>query len=152
MKLDRLFRPRSIAVYGGRWSDYVVEQCRKLGYEGEIWRVHPGREDCYHDTADLPGAPDSAFLGINRELSVEVMADLRDKGAGGAVVFAAGFAETDDGKVLARELDKAADGLPFTGPNCYGFANFFDRLALWPDQVVGHTPEQGVVHVIRSGE
>ena len=32
---------------------------------------------------------------------------------------------------------RSAGELPFFGPNCYGFINFFDGVALWPDQVVG---------------
>ena len=151
MNLERLFRPRSIAVYGGVWSDYVVEQCLKLGFDGEIWRVHPKREGCYRTTADLPNAPDSAFLGISRSLVIKEVQELNNRGAGGAVVFAAGFGEVADGKELANKLSKAAGDMPFTGPNCYGFANFFDRLSLWPDQAVGHTTERGVAILGQSG-
>ena len=143
MNLERLFRPRSIDVYGGVWSDYVVEQCLKLGFDGNVWRVHPKREGCYRSTADLPHAPDSAFLGISRTLVINEIQALNSRGAGGAVVFAAGFGEVADGKELATKLSDAAGDMPFTGPNCYGFANFFDRLSLWPDQAVGHTTERG---------
>src|SRR5439155_872531 len=34
---------------------------------------------------------------------------------------------------------------------CYGFINFFDRVALWPDQVVGHCVERGVAIICQSG-
>ena len=54
MNLERLFRPKSIAVYGGKWSDYVVQQCRKLGFSGEIWHVNPTRENCIKSTDNLP--------------------------------------------------------------------------------------------------
>ena len=151
MNLDRLFRPETVAVYGGKWSDYVVEQCAKLGFPGELWRVHPMREGCYRSAAELPGAPDSAFLGINRELTVQEFAALRERGLGGAVVFAAGFSEEADGAEWARKLDAAAGDLPFIGPNCYGFANFFDRVALWPDQVTAPSVERGIAFIGQSG-
>lgn len=151
MNPERLFRPRTIAVYGGKWSDYVVEQCRKLGFEGEIWRVHPERDGCFRSTGELPAAPDSAFLGINRELSIVEAAALSERGAGGAVVFARGFAEVEDGQRATRRLNEAAGDMPFIGPNCYGFANFFDGAALWPDQVVGRRVARGVAILGQSG-
>ena len=35
MNLDRLFRPTTVAVYGGKWSDYVFEQCKKTAAKGQ---------------------------------------------------------------------------------------------------------------------
>ena len=151
MNLERLFRPKTVAVYGGKWSDYVVEQCVKLGFSGKIWRVHPSRKDCFHSSEDLPEAPDAVFFGINRELTVQEFSTLRQRGAGGAVVFASGFAEEKDGAEYARKLETASGDLPFIGPNCYGFANFFDRVALWPDQVTGTPVERGVAFIAQSG-
>ena len=151
MKLERLFRPQSVAVYGGKWSDYVVQQCRKLGFPGEIWHVHPTRKDCINSSDNLPGVPDSVFLGINRDLTVKEFHALRKIGIGGAVIFASGFNEEKDGAALALKLDHAAGDIPYIGPNCYGFANFFDRVALWPDQVTGESLERGVAFISQSG-
>ena len=151
MNLDRLFRPTTVAVYGGKWSDYVFEQCKKLGFPGELWRVHPNRPDCFSSTEELPNAPDVVFLGINRELTVLELSKLRQRGLGGAVVFASGFSEEKDGEKYARKLDNAAGDIPFIGPNCYGFANFFDRVSLWPDQVTGMKVDRGVAFIAQSG-
>lgn len=151
MNLDRLLRPRRIAVYGGKWSDYVVEQCMKLGFDGEIWRVHPHREGCFRATSDLPDAPDSAFLGISNTLTVTEIGHLAARGAGGAVVFASGFGERPGGIDLAARLDAAAGAMPYLGPNCYGFVNFFDRVALLPDQVTGGGVERAVAIITQSG-
>lgn len=151
MNLDRLLRPRSVAVYGGQWSDFVVEQCKRLGFDGALWRVHPVRDGCYRGADDLPGAPDSVFLGVNRDITIDEMAHLKRIGAGGAVVFASGFGELDDGAGHARRLAEAAGEVPYIGPNCYGFANFFDRVALWPDQAVGDPLERGIAFIGQSG-
>jgi acetyl-CoA synthetase len=69
------------------------------------------------------------------------------------VCFAAGFSETgtSEGRRLTSELLSGAGDLPFFGPNCYGFINFFDQVALWPDQVVGHRVERGVAIICQSG-
>ena len=151
MNLDRLFRPKTVAVYGGKWSDYVFEQCKKLGFPGALWRVHPTRQDCFNSSDELPDAPDASFFGINRKLTVQEFSKLRRLGTGGAVVFASGFSEEKDGAEYARKLETAAGDLPFIGPNCYGFANFFDRVALWPDQVTGKQVDRGVAFIAQSG-
>src|SRR4029077_507647 len=36
-------------------------------------------------------------------------------------------------------------------PNCYGFVNFLDGAALWPDQLVGRRRERGVALICQSG-
>ena len=144
-------RDSSIAVYGGKWSDYVVQQCRNLGFLGEIWHVNPTRENCINGTDNLPGVPDSVFLGINRDLTIKEFHLLKKKGIGGAVIFASGFNEEKDGEAFTLELDRAAGDIPFIGPNCYGFANFFDRVAMWPDRVTGKFLERGVAFISQSG-
>ena len=36
--LDRLFRPKSVAVIGGGyWARSIIEQCRKIGFQGAIY-------------------------------------------------------------------------------------------------------------------
>ena len=67
--------------------------------------------------------------------------------------FAAGFSETAtaEGARLTQELIHGAGELPFLGPNCYGFINFFDGAALWPDQLVGRRRERGVALICQSG-
>jgi len=151
MNLKRLFQPKNVAVYGGIWSDYVVEQCEKLGFPGKIWRIHPNRKGCFRSAKELPDIPDSVFLGINRNLTIEIFSELKELGIGGAVVFASGFGEENDGVDFARKLEKSAGDVPFIGPNCYGFANFFDRVALWPDQVTGEFLDRGVAFIAQSG-
>jgi acetate---CoA ligase (ADP-forming) len=69
------------------------------------------------------------------------------------VCFAAGFSETGtaEGRRLTTALAAAAADLPYFGPNCYGFINFFDGAAIWPDQVVGERIERGVALICQSG-
>ena len=125
------------------------------GFEGPIWPVHPKRADlagvpCLPSLDDLPGVPDAVFLGVNRLATVEAMGVLSRIGAGGAVCYGSGFAETGDDD-LQDELLAAADDLPFFGPNCYGFVNTFDRVALWPDEHGCARHERGVAIVSQSG-
>lgn len=158
--LSRLFRPSSIAVVGGgAWCASVIEQCRKMGFDGPVWPVHPKRSDVgglpsFARLEDLPGVPDATFIGVNRHVTVETVALLSAMGAGGAVCFASGFqeaqAETGDGADLQNALLDAAGDMPIVGPNCYGFINYLDGALLWPDQHGGQRCNRGVAILTQS--
>ena len=66
-------------------------------------------------------------------------------GCGGAVVFAAGFAEARAGELQAR-LVRAAGDMPVCGPNGNGIVSLPDRVALWGDPIGAVEP--GPVAVI----
>lgn len=157
--IKRLIAPRSIALIGaGAWTDAVAAGGTAIGYPGTVWRVHPTRRSTpqttyYRSVAELPEAPDAAFLAVPNHEAPAVAAELARRGAGGFVGFCAGFSETgtEEGLRLTRELCASAGDLPFFGPNCYGFVNFFDRVAMLPDQVVGAPVTRGVAVICQSG-
>jgi len=156
--LQRLLAPRSVALIGGAWADAVHAASRLIGYRGEIWRVHPARPSTdsqryFRSVEELPASPDAAFIAAPNHDVPGIASALARRGAGGFVCFAAGFSETatEEGARLTQELVHGAGELPFLGPNCYGFINFFDGAALWPDQLVGRRRERGVVLICQSG-
>jgi len=157
--IRRLIAPRSIALIGASaWTDAVAAGNAAIGYRGSVWRVHPHRASTaattfYRSVAELPGAPDAAFIAVPNHEAPAVAAELAARGAGGFVCFTAGFSElgTESGNLLTQALLEHAGALPFFGPNCYGFVNFFDRAALLPDQVVGAPIERGVAVICQSG-
>ena len=138
--LSRLLRPSSVAIIGGgAWCKSVLDQLTKATFDGEIWLVHPkgGQIDgraVFPNLAALPSAPDAAFIGINRDATIQIVADLSTMNAGGAVCFASGFAEVSDGGDRNAVLLTAAGNMPILGPNCYGMINNLDGALLWPDQ------------------
>lgn len=156
-RLARLLEPKSVAVIGGRPAELAIEQCRRLEFEGELWAVHPTRSElagvvCVPTVNDLPGAPDAAFVAVNRHATVEVVGLLAAKGAGAAVCHASGFSEAGpDGVELQRSLELAAKGMPVVGPNCYGTVSATTGAALWPDQQGLRRVERGVALVTQSG-
>jgi len=157
--IRRLIAPRSIALIGASaWTDAVAAGNAAIGYQGTIWRVHPTRASTpattfYRSVAELPGSPDAAFIAVPNHDAPGVARELAARDAGGFVCFTAGFSElgTETGHALTRALLSDAGDLPFFGPNCYGFVNFFDRAALLPDQVVGSPIERGVAVICQSG-
>ena len=151
--LTRLLNPRSIALLGGSWSENVIIQLQKSGYSGEIWPVHPIRDEicglaCFQSLSELPSPPDACFIGINRELTIGAVEELAKMGAGGATCFASGFLESEaegsGGGDLQDRLIKAAGDMPIIGPNCYGLINYLDNVTLWPDQHGGRPCDRGV--------
>ncbi len=159
MDIHRLIAPRSIVLVGaGAWTDAVAAGNLAIGYSGVVWRVHPTRATTaettyYRSIAELPGIPDAAFVAVPNNEAPAVAAALAAHGAGGFVCFTAGFSETgtESGHALTRELLGNASELPFFGPNCYGFVNFFDKVAMMPDQIVGTPVQRGVALICQSG-
>ncbi|MBW7922854.1 MAG: acetate--CoA ligase family protein [Rubellimicrobium sp.] len=153
-RLDRLLRPRHIAVLGAGWAVNVVEQSRRMGFAGDIWPVHPTRDQiggvrAYRSLADLPQPPDATFIGVNRHATIDVVRELAGMGAGGAVCFAAGWSEAGDAGLQDR-LVAAAGAMPILGPNCYGVINYLDGALLWPDQHGGVRVDRGVALISQS--
>ena len=154
--LSRLLRPKSVAVIGGgAWCHSVIEQLQKFKFNGNIWPVHRSSSTicgthAYASIQDLPSVPDAAFIGINRDATIDAVAQLSSLGVGGAVCFASGFGETDDGEDANKRLLKAAAHMPILGPNCYGMINAVDGVSLWPDQHGCLSVDRGVAILTQS--
>jgi acetyl-CoA synthetase len=156
MSFERLLEPRSIAVFGGAQAQEVIRQSDLMGYEGEIWPVHPKKTEVlgrkvYRSVEDLPGIPDAAYVGVNRYLTIDIVRDLAARGAGGAVCYATGFVEAgEEGAELQRQLLEASGEMHLVGPNCYGLLNYLNGAMLWPDQQGGQRVEEGVAIITMS--
>jgi acyl-CoA synthetase (NDP forming) len=156
-KMGRLLAPKSIAFIGGRIAEMAIEKCQSIGFEGEIWPVHPNRTKvagfaCFPSIDTLPSVPDAAYVGVNRNLTVEVVGGLSRMGVGGAVCYAAGFSDMGEaGKQIQQALVAAAGDMPVVGPNCFGLINFLDRTALWPYPFGGTPRGSGVALISQSG-
>ena len=158
--LERLFRPKSIAVIGGgAWCRNVILRSQEIGFSGPIWAVHPSRSEvagvpAVASVADLPGAPDAAFVGVNRRATIEVVDALSAMRGGGAICFANGFleaaGESEDAAEMQQQLLDAAGEMTLIGPNCYGYVNYLDGALLWPDQHGGRRVERGVAILTQS--
>jgi len=156
MSVERLLKPRSIAVFGGAQAQEVIRQSDRMGYTGEIWPVHPKKSEImgrtvYRSVEELPGSPDAAYVGVNRYLTIDIIRDLAAREAGGAICYATGFTEAgEEGAELQRRLLEASGDMPLVGPNCYGVLNYLNGAMLWPDQQGGHRVEEGVAIITMS--
>ncbi len=155
MSLSRLLNPTSIAFIGGNECAIAIKRTLELGFSGKIWAVHPKRVELsgiptVKSIDDIDGPIDAAFIAVKREPTVDVVRALRKRNCGGAVIYAAGFAEAGATE-LQEEMLRAADGMPLLGPNCYGFVNSLAKAALWPDEHGIKTHEKGVAIITQSG-
>jgi acetate---CoA ligase (ADP-forming) len=145
MDLTRLLRPSSIAVVGaserpGSYGAQTLLNLDTIGFEGEVYGVNPGRTDahgrkCVPSLADLPAPVDAVVVAIPAASVAEAIEQAGATGCGGAVVYSAGFAEVESGRVYQHELVAAArrHELPVCGPNGNGIVAMHSRAALWGD-------------------
>lgn len=134
--LHTLLEPASIAVVGA--SDDTSKPGGKLvrnillrGYAGRLLLVNPRATTvqgvtAYPSIADLPLAPDLAFIAIPAKLVQPALEELAQKGARAVVVLSAGFGEVSAaGRVQERKLVDIANahGMLLIGPNCSGIVS-----------------------------
>ena len=160
--LDRLLRPRSVAVVGatdrpGSYAAQALINLETVGFLGEVWGVNPGRTEvlgrpCVPSVAELPEAVDALIVAIPAAGVPEVIEQAGARGCGGAVVFSAGFAEVTEGAALEHAVVDAAalHGLAVCGPNCNGIVAVRSQAAMWGDSVTVGDPG-AVALVSQSG-
>ncbi|WP_085714988.1 acetate--CoA ligase family protein [Pseudomonas sp. B28(2017)] len=155
--LKRMLAPQHVAFVGGRSMARALKRCAEGGYQGQMWLVNPQHDSlegvpCVRNIADLPCGPDAVFIATNRELTLTCVAELAAIGAGGAICYASGFAETGaEGQALQQQLLKAAGDMALLGPNCYGLLDYLHSCALWPVAHGGKAVEKGVAVLTQSG-
>jgi acyl-CoA synthetase (NDP forming) len=155
--LKRMLAPQHVAFVGGRSMARALKRCAEGGYQGQMWLVNPQHDSlegvpCVRSVAELPCGPDAVFIATNRELTLTCVAELAAIGAGGAICYASGFAETGaEGQALQQQLLKAAGDMALLGPNCYGLLDYLHSSALWPVAHGGKAVEKGVVVLTQSG-
>ena len=155
--LERLLKPRHVAVIGGRDAETVAAECKRIGFSGPFWPVNPKRSHigghaCFASIDALPEAPDAVFLAVPKEAAIAALQKLNAMGAGGVVCYTAGFGETgSEGADDEARLVAAAGDLALVGPNCYGVINYVDKVALWPFAHGGTCPGYGAAIITQSG-
>ena len=155
--IARLLAPRHVAFIGGAWAAAALRNCAAFGFEGEMWYVNPRRapvdgHPVFASVGELPQAPDCAYVAVSAERSIGVLADLAAGGAGGAVCYAAGFAEKGaEGAALQARLAAAAGEMAVLGPNCYGMLDYRLGLHVWAGERMQRHPGPGIAVVSQSG-
>lgn len=134
--LSALLAPRSIALVGAsddpaRIGGRPLRYLRSSGFKGAIYPVNPKRDSvqgvpAYASIAALPEVPDVALLAVPAAGTIQAVREAAQAGVKAAIVFSAGFAETDEaGAAMQAEMAAIAreSGMRLLGPNCLGVFN-----------------------------
>lgn len=163
MSLQRLLRPRSIAIVGA--SDKVGpgfnawKALEQVGFENPIYLINPNRPTLFDrktfpTLADVPDAVDAVFIAIQYERVIDAVRQAAAKGASGVVILSSGFGEAgEDGVEAQRALASIASesGMAVCGPNCLGFLNLADRVAMFGTSLPDSIARGGVAAIVQSG-
>src|ERR1043165_2212357 len=135
--IQRLLRPRSVAIVGvspdpAHPGSTVLANLERCRFEGAIHLVSRSRTEfngrpCVPGIDDLPFGIDVAVLVVPQSVVIDAIAALGRRGVGGAIVFAAGYAEMGDaGRAEQQKLTAAARAanVAVLGPNCIGMCSF----------------------------
>ncbi|MFU8839066.1 MAG: acetate--CoA ligase family protein, partial [Thiohalomonadaceae bacterium] len=131
--LDRLFSPKSIAVFGA--SDrpnavgtLVFKNLIASGFHGDLYPVNPKRESlqgltCYPNIGAIAASIELAVICTPAPTVPDIIEACGEHGVRAAIVISAGFSEGDGkGLVYERKMLEAAHHhqLRLLGPNCLG--------------------------------
>ena len=102
MRLEALFRPKSIAIIGASEKPTIgrrlIASLDSFGFAGTVFPVNPNYpvvlgHRCYANLAELPETPDIAVFCVGHDRVLEPLAAAAQRGIKGAVIYDGGFAE-----------------------------------------------------------
>ncbi len=141
--LDRLFRPRSVAVIGAsrdrhRVGGAILHNLLSFEFQGQVFPVNPRASvvhslKCYPSVEDIPDPVDLAVIAVPKPCVLDAIEACGRKGVGAVVLITAGFKETGEaGLALEREVLARARhyGIRLVGPNCMGVINMAPDVRL----------------------
>ncbi len=131
--LDRLFAPRSIALFGASVrpesvGGRVFENLTTAGFKGPIYPINPKRKEikglkAYASIAEIGKPVDLAVFATPAKTIPGLMRECGEYGVRTAIVLSAGFGEGDGtGAEYMRPLMQEVRrwGIRLVGPNCLG--------------------------------
>src|SRR6195952_1212487 len=141
VSIDALLKPRSIAVVGAsdnpkRIGGVPVELLKRAGFS-RLYPVNPKNETvqglaAYADIESVPEVVDLVIIALSADATLPCLARCHSRGIPAALVYASGYAETNEPEGIARQeallTFAEATGMAIAGPNCMGNANLTDAI------------------------
>jgi len=139
-----LLAPSSIAIVGisrdpQKYANRCLDKLQHYGFSGPIYPVSASVErvgdlKCYRSLASIGESVDHVALAVPAPLVAGVLRECPTTGTRFATVFSSGFREAGGDEGVGREDEllaaARAAGVRIIGPNCNGFLNVFDHVAL----------------------
>ncbi len=150
-QLDKIFKPKSIAVIGASTREDSVghslfKNLIDSGFKGGLYPINPKNKEvlgipAFESIAQVPAPVDLAVIILPSKFVPSVVEECGKAGVGGLVIISAGFQEAgEEGKKMVAEILKTSRkyGMRIVGPNCLGIINpklgmnatFANRMAL----------------------
>jgi acetyltransferase len=131
--LEKIFKPRSIAVIGagekqGTIGRALMHNLTSGGFEGDLWPVNPNYAEifglkAYRTIGQIGGPVDLAIIATPIVTVPDIVAACCSQKVGGAIVISAGGKEAGPkGSAIEARIRAEArkGGLRIVGPNCLG--------------------------------
>ena len=133
LNLDKIFKPKSIAVIGasdkkGTVGYRLIKNLISQGYKGTVYPVNPNKLQiqglkAYATVDELPETVDLAVVATTAKIVPDIVEQCGKTGIVGIIVISAGFKEVGaEGRALEERLlkIKRTYNLRIIGPNCLG--------------------------------
>jgi acetyltransferase len=143
LKLDSIFRPKSVAIIGasrtpGKVGNVLLNNLIKSDFKGHIYPVNiRGGEilglTSFKSVLDIERDVELAVISIPSQYILPVVEECGQKGVRALIVISAGFKEAGpEGAELEKELTRLVKkyGMIMQGPNCLGIINTHAPLDL----------------------
>jgi acetyltransferase len=143
MKLDKLFKPNSIAIVGASnnkeklgWQ--ILNNLKSSGYKGKIYPINLSakiilKEKTYYTILDIKEKVDLVLIVIPAKFVEAEIKKCAQKGIKNVIIISAGFKEDgQEGKDREERITQIAqeNNIKILGPNCLGIINNNDNLNL----------------------
>lgn len=137
--LDRIFKPKSIAVIGasatpGKIGYTVLEKLLQGNYEGKIYPINPQATEIlglkvYPSVESVPDEIDSAVVTVPAKIVPQVIEDCGKKGIKGINLITSGFSEVGAKDLEDRVVAIAKQyGIRIIGPNIVGVLSNSEKM------------------------
>src|ERR1700751_5445066 len=96
MRLDALFKPKSIAVVGASDKPTIgrrlIASLDRIGFTGSIFPINPSYSTvaghkCYRNIGELPEVPDVAVFCVGYQRVLDPLLAAAERGVKGAVIY-----------------------------------------------------------------
>jgi acyl-CoA synthetase (NDP forming) len=160
MRLEALFRPKSIAIIGASEKPTIgrrlIASLDSFGFAGTVFPVNPNYSAllghrCYAHLTELPETPDIAVFCVGHDRVLEPLAAAAQRGIKGAVIYDGGFAERGaDGRRLQSQIEGICRdaNIALCGPNCMGVLNPHHRSSTYLQELRDPTGLAGNVGIL----
>lgn len=135
-QLDKIMRPKAIAVVGASTKDHtigsdIMKRLQEYKFNGKIYPVNPKGGiiegiQAYTSILEIPGEVDLAIIIIPQKFVLSALDECNQKGIKGICVISAGFKEAGaEGAQAEKDLVAKLEeyGMRCVGPNCLGVLN-----------------------------